>query len=127
MVMINRKTDNRRITTMNLQLPKEIETYFQASNTYDSNLLSSCFTEDAILYDEGSVYHGSTAIGAFIVKANRDLLAKNEITNVVVKEKETVVTATTSGNFEGSPVALDFHFTMKDQKIDTLKIDLAGE
>lgn len=112
---------------MNLQLPKEIEAYFQASNTYDSNLLSNCFTEDAILYDEGSVYHGPTTIGAFIVKANRDLLVKHEITNAVVKEEETVVTAMTSGNFEGSPVALDFHFTMKDQKINTLKIDLAGE
>lgn len=112
---------------MNLQLPKAIETYFHASNTYDSNLLSKCFTEDAILYDEGSAYHGPTAIEAHIVKANNDLLVKHEVTDVVVKQEETVVTATISGNFVGSPVALDYHFTMKDQKIATLKIGLAGE
>ncbi len=112
---------------MNLQLPKMIETYFQASNTYDSNLLSMCFTEDAILYDEGSVFHGPTAIKEYIVKANNDLMVKNEVTDVVVKQEETVVTATISENFEGSPVALDFHFTMKDQKIATLNICLAGE
>lgn len=112
---------------MNLQLPKAIETYFQASNTYDSNLLSMCFTEDAILYDEGSAFHGPTAIEAHIVKANNDLLVKHEVINVVMKQEETVVTATISGNFEGSPIDLDFHFTMKDQKIATLNICLAGE
>lgn len=112
---------------MNLQLPKTIETYFQASNTYDSNLLTNCFTDDAILYDEGLAYNGPSSIEAHIVKTNKDLFVKHEITNVVVKHEETVVTATTSGNFEGSPVALDFHFTTKDQKISTLKIGLTGE
>jgi hypothetical protein len=40
---------------MNLQLPEAIETFFQALNSYDSNLLAKCFAEDAILYDEGLV------------------------------------------------------------------------
>ncbi len=42
---------------MNGQLPEAIETYFQASNSYDNNLLAKCFTEDAILYDEGLACH----------------------------------------------------------------------
>jgi hypothetical protein len=55
------------------------------------------------------------------------LLVKTDVTNAVEKNKETVVTATLSGNFDGSPVALDYYFTMKDQKIATLRIVLAGE
>ncbi len=112
---------------MNLQLPEAIETYFQASNSYDSNLLAKCFAEDAILYDEGLAYHGLTAIETHIVEANNDLLVETDIINGAEKNKETVVTARLSGNFEGSPVVLNYYFTMKDQKIATLKIVLAGE
>lgn len=112
---------------MNLQLPEAIGTYFRASNSYDSNLLAKCFEEDAILYDEGSAYHGPTAIEAHIVKVNNNLLVKTDVTNAVEKNGDTVVTATISGNFDGSPVTLDFYFTMKNQKIATLKIVSAGE
>lgn len=111
---------------MNLQLPEAIETYFRASNSFDSNLLARCFAEDAILYDEGLAYHGPTAIEAHIVKTNNNLLVKTDVTNAVEKNGETVVTATISGNFDGSPVTLDFYFTMKNQKIATLKIVSSG-
>lgn len=112
---------------MNLKLPEAIEIYFQASNSYDSKLLAKCFTEDAILYDEGLAYHGPDAIESHLVEAHNNLLIKTNVTNVAEKNGETVVTATISGNFDGSPVALDYHFTMKDEKIATLKILLAGE
>mgnify|MGYP001051876329 CR=1 FL=1 len=112
---------------MNLKLPEAIETYFQASNSYDSNLLAKCFTEDAILYDEGLAYHGPTALESHIIEANNNLLIKTNATNAVERNGETIVTATISGNFDGSPVALDYHFTMKNQKIAILKIVLAGE
>lgn len=112
---------------MNLQLPEAIETYFQASNSYDSNLLAKCFAEDAIFYDEGLVYHGPTAIEEHIVEANNNLLVKTDVTGAIEKDGGLVVTAILSGNFDGSPVALDYYFTIKNQKIATLKIVLAGE
>ncbi|CUW15110.1 hypothetical protein C122C_0139 [Leuconostoc gelidum subsp. gasicomitatum] len=59
--------------------------------------------------------------------ANNDLLVKTDITNAIEKNSEMVITATLSGNFDGSPVALDYYFTMKDQKIVMLKIILAGD
>lgn len=112
---------------MKLNLPEAIETYFQASNSYDSKLLVKCFTEDATLYDEGLAYHGPAAIESHLVEAHNNLLIKTKVTNVTEKDGEAVVTATISGNFDGSPVALDYHFTMKNEKITTLKILLAGE
>lgn len=119
--------EERRKITMKLQLPEAIETYFQASNSYESSLLAKCFTEDAILYDEGLAFHGPTAIEAHIVEANNNLLVKTVVTNAVEKNGQTIVTATISGNFDGSPAALDFYFTMEGQKISTLKIVFAGE
>ncbi|CAG9623495.1 nuclear transport factor 2 family protein [Sutcliffiella rhizosphaerae] len=112
---------------MKFQLPEAIETFFRVSNSYDSSLLAKCFAEDAILYDEGLAYHGPTAIEADIVKANNNLQVKTDVTNAVGKNGEMVVLATISGNFDGSPVALDYYFTIKDQKITTLKIVLAGK
>lgn len=38
-----------------------------------------------------------------------------------------IVTATISGNFAGSPIPLDFHVTLNNEKIKTLNIVVAGE
>lgn len=111
---------------MNLQIPEAVKNYFEASNSYDNYLLGKCFAEDAILYDEGQAYHGPTDIEAHITETNSNLLVKTNVTNVVEKNGETIVTATVSGNFEGSPVALDFNFTMKNHKISLLTIVSAG-
>ncbi|HWQ43641.1 MAG TPA: nuclear transport factor 2 family protein [Desulfosporosinus sp.] len=112
---------------MSLQLPQVIETYFQASNSYDSSLLASCFAENAVLYDEGLTYRGPAAIEEHIVETNNKLSVKTEVTNAVEKNGETIITATLSGNFEGSPIPLDFHFTLENQTITMLNIVLAGE
>ncbi len=112
---------------MNLQLPEAIKIYFKASNSYESKLLAECFAEDAILYDEGRSYHGPAEIEAHIIEANNNVQVKSEITKVVEKNGETVVTATISGNFIGSPVALDYHFIIKKQKISMLQIVLSEE
>ena len=53
--------------------------------------------------------------------------SKTEITGVTEKDGGTVVTATVSGNFEGSPASLDYHFTLKDQKIAALRITYSGQ
>ncbi len=108
-------------------LPVPIATYYHASDVYDGALLASCFAEDALLYDEGNEYHGPEAISGHILKANRDAKVITEITNCVEKNGDTVVTATLSGNFEGSPIPLDFFFKLENRKIKALNIVLAGE
>ncbi|MGF9818626.1 hypothetical protein [Brevibacillus agri] len=72
---------------MNGQLPEAIETHFQASNSYDNNLLAKCFTEDAILYDEGLAchVHGSSVIELHIVDINKNLLIQTDVANAVEK------------------------------------------
>jgi ketosteroid isomerase-like protein len=109
-----------------IPLPLPIPTFYHASDVYDADLLASCFAEDAMLVDEGEEYHGPEAVSGHIMSANRAAKVKTAITNCVEKNGETIVTATISGNFSGSPIPLDFHFIINNEKIKSLNIDVAG-
>jgi ketosteroid isomerase-like protein len=110
-----------------IPLPQPIATYYHASDVYDDDLLASCFAEDAMLVDEGEEYYGPKAVSGHILEANRDAKIMTEITDCIVKNGETVVTAIIAGNFDGSPIPLNFHFTLNNGKIKTLNIVMAGE
>jgi hypothetical protein len=73
------------------------------------------------------VYHGPKAVSGHILEANRDAKIMTEITDCIVKNGETIVTAIIAGNFVGSPIPLNFHFTLHNGKIKTLNIVVAGE
>ena len=110
-----------------IPLPHPITDYYHASDIYDNYLLAYCFAEDASLKDEGIEYFGSEAVSKHILEANKEAKVKTDITTCVEKNGETVVTATISGNFPGSPLPLDFHFKLENGKIRTLNIVLEGE
>lgn len=110
-----------------IPLPQPIATYYHSSDVFDDELLASCFVKDAILVDEGEEYNGPEAISRHILEANRAAKVVTEITDCIQKNDETVVTATISGNFTGSPIPLDFHFTLDNGKIKTLEIVVACE
>lgn len=108
-------------------LPPPIAAFYRASDAYDDALLAGCFSEDAVLYDEGEEHHGPSAISEHILKANRDAKVSMDITNCVEQDGDIIVTVTLTGEFDGSPLPLDFHFTLDNTKIKTLNITLAGE
>ncbi|WP_216857236.1 nuclear transport factor 2 family protein [Paenibacillus tritici] len=105
-----------------IPLPLPIAAYYHAADIFDGDLLANCFAEDAILVDNGEEFHDPEVISKFIMKANRDAAGRTEITNCAEKNDETVVTATISGNFKGSPIPLDFRFTLNNGKIKALNI-----
>lgn len=105
-----------------MNLPSIITTYFQASNTFDNRLLFTCFTEDALLFDEGKTYQGPNAIEKHIVEASNKLYVQTKILSFANQDKQIVVTATISGNFDGSPLNLDYYFSLQDNKISKLTI-----
>jgi hypothetical protein len=108
-------------------IPAVISQFFHASVSYDKELLSCCFAEDAVVYDEGREFHGRKEIKDHIVGTNRDLQVQKKIERVVSKNNEITVTAVLSGKFEGSPCALDYHFVLDGHLITRLKIIFAGE
>lgn len=107
-------------------LPQPIATYYHACDGYDKELLTRCFTDDAVLYDEGKEYYGPAAICEHIMKANQDAKVSKEIMRCKEQnDRSFVVTAMLTGEFEGSPLPLDYHFTLDGVKIKALNITLA--
>ena len=102
-------------------LPKPIAAYF-AADRGDGEAVSQCFTDDAVVKDEGHTHKGRAAIK----KWKTDASSKYEYTcePIACEEKEgkTVVTSHLVGNFPGSPVDLRFFFKLEGDKIASLEI-----
>ncbi len=101
-----------------MNLPKVVADLVKAQNNYDSVAYANCFSETAIVLDEGNTYKGRTEIQNWIANANK----KYKTVKKPLDYKENVLTAEVSGNFEGSPVVLYYYFEIEDNKIQTLKI-----
>jgi ketosteroid isomerase-like protein len=112
---------------MNIKIPLLIDRFIQAKNAYDSKAFVACFAEQAVVLDEGKEIRGLSAIQNWIEASTAKYQDTLTVTKLVEHNHETVLTALVAGNFEGSPVLLDFHFVIKEDKIDRLRILLAGE
>jgi len=104
------------------QIPEIIETYFQASNADDIEGLVSCFSMDAVVIDENETHLGTAAIEAWSVNVRKKYEFKTEVLRAVEKLGAVVVTAKLSGTFPGSPVDLEFKFTLNGTQISSLEI-----
>jgi len=106
---------------MKLELPIPIASYFSADRG-DSEAVSQCFTEDAVVKDEGHTYQGRAAIK----KWKADVSTKYQYTSEPLacerKDEKIVVTSRLTGNFPGSPVNLRFFFGLEGNKIASLEI-----
>jgi hypothetical protein len=107
--------------TKSPSLPKPIAAYFTADKG-DAEAVGQCFTEDAVVKDEGHTYKGRAAIK----KWKTDTSAKYEYTSEPLaceeKDGQTVVTSHLVGNFPGSPVDLRHFFKLEGDKIAALEI-----
>src|SRR5262245_43776685 len=106
---------------MTLSLPEPIAAYFVADEI-DGEAVSRCFTEDAVVKDEGHTHQGRAAIKHWKTEAS----TKYHYTCVPLACEPTgnrlVVTSRLTGNFPGSPVDLRFFFELDGEKIASLEI-----
>jgi hypothetical protein len=101
--------------TRSLNLPKPVAAYFTADKG-DGETVSQCFTENAVVKDEGHTHKGRAAIKQW----RTDVSAKYKYTcePLACAEKD----AQTVGNFPGSPVDLRFFFKLEGDKIASLEV-----
>lgn len=107
--------------TQSPRLPQPIADYFTA-DTGDSERLAQCFTQDAIVKDEGHTYTGQAAIKAWKTEASAKYQYTCEPFLREESEGQTIVTSHLVGNFPGSPVDLRFLFKLEAGKIAALEI-----
>ena len=101
-------------------LPKVIEDLVKAQDNFDSNAYANCFTETAVIFDEGKTHNGRKEIEKWIDKANTAYQATMKPINY--SETEQILEAEISGNFPGSPIVLSYQFEIINQQIQSLKI-----
>ena len=104
-----------------LDLPKPIAKYFAADQD-SAETLSRCFTEDAVVKDEGRTYSGRAAIKEWKAHASEKYQYTSEPFALDQENQKVVVTSRLTGNFPGSPVNLRFFFELDGEKIKSLEI-----
>jgi SnoaL-like domain len=106
---------------MTLELPKPIAAYFTADKQ-DSEAVAQCFTDNAVVKDEGHTYRGRAAIKQWKADASTKYQYTSEPFACEQKDGKFVVTSRLTGNFPGSPVNLRFFFGLDGDKIASLDI-----
>jgi hypothetical protein len=106
---------------MTINLPEPVAAYFAADKA-DAEAVSKCFTEGAIVKDEGRTHHGRAAIK----KWKEEVSTKYEYTcqplRFETKDGRCVVTCHLAGNFPGSPADLRFFFELEGDKVASLTV-----
>src|SRR3954466_2473523 len=106
---------------MTLTLPQPVASYF-AADEEDAEAVARCFTELAVVKDEGHTYRGRAAIKQWKADAAAKYQYTTELLDCERKDGTTVVTSRLTGNFPGSPVTLRFLFGLEGDKIASLEV-----
>ena len=106
---------------MTAKLPQPITNYFTA-DAADGAAVVHCFTDNAVVKDEGHTHVGHAAIQRWKESAS----AKYDYTCQPLSSEQldgkVVVTCRLTGNFPGSPADLRYRFELDGDRIASLEI-----
>ena len=107
---------------MSLTLPKPVTNYLAAVEAKDADMLALCFADDALVHDEGRDYRGLDAIRSWKQETQTKYKYVMMPLDASVSQKTVKLRARLTGDFPGSPVDLDYTFTLTNDKITSLEI-----
>lgn len=105
-----------------MELPKVAERFIETQHNYDGKAFAECFTESAIVYDQGKTHNGRKEIQQWIEESMKVDNSRLEALNYEESGSTAVLTANVTGTFPQSPIVLKFNFGMKNGLIDSLKV-----
>src|SRR6266550_103309 len=120
--MLTLEPEANRGTNMPADLPNPIAIYIAAANRGETEALAQCFAESAVVRDEGTTIEGLAAIKKWMDETKQKYQHTIEPLASTQKDGKTVVTNRLTGNFPGSPIELEFVFTLDRDQIVTLEI-----
>ena len=106
---------------MTLDLPGPVAAYF-AADKEDGEAVARCFTEAAVVKDEGRTHRGREAIRQWKEEVSTRFQYTSEPFACEQRDGTVVVTSRLTGTFPGSPVNLRFFFVVDGDKIASLEI-----
>ncbi len=104
------------------ELPPPVAAYFRAANAGDTDALVGCFAPGATVHDEGGQFSGAAAIAAWNEKAAKAVGAQCAVETVESVHQGIRARAEVSGAFPGSPIHLNFLFSLGADGITRLEI-----
>ena len=107
---------------MDVQLPQPIADFFSAEDRRDTEAMARCFAEDATVRDEGRSRQGQAAIREWQLETKKKYQHTTTPLAAAEQDGRTIVTARLTGNFPGSPIELQFVFTLAAGRIQSLEI-----
>jgi hypothetical protein len=105
-----------------MNLPKVVSDFVNAQNNFDSEASANCFSETGIMLEEGKPYKGRAEIQGLIEETNEKYQSMMTPVDYIEEGTSSVLSAEVSGTFPGSPAVLQFHFTLKNNLIEYLKV-----
>lgn len=105
-----------------MNLPKVIADLIKAQDNFDSVAYANCFSETGVMCDEGKTHKGRVEIQHLIEEANQKYRSVMRPLGYTENGTSSVLSSEVSGTFEGSPIILNFHFDVVDEKIQYLKV-----
>ncbi|UFH57828.1 nuclear transport factor 2 family protein [Spirosoma sp. KNUC1025] len=105
-----------------MNLPKVVADLVTAQNNFDSVAYAACFSETAVVFDEGKTHMGRKEIEHWITDSNERYKATMTPVSFDQTETESLLKTETSGSFPGSPIILTYHLKIADDLIQSLKI-----
>lgn len=107
---------------MSTNLPQPIAAFIQATNDHNTHAVLATLTTNAVVTDEGHTYRGMDEIREWNDRSINQFNVTIDVTDVVARDGETIVTAQVVGTFDGSPAQFHFHFTTDDDKIAAMRV-----
>lgn len=105
-----------------MNLPKVVADLVIAQNNFDSASYANCFSETAVVFDEGKTHKGRKEIQDWIADANERYEATMKPVSFEEKETESLLKAEAAGKFGGSPIVLSYHLEIANDLIQSLRI-----
>lgn len=105
-----------------MNLPTVVTDFINAQNNFDSEASANCFSENGTMLEEGKPYTGREEIKGLFEETIEKYQSVMKALNYIEDGSSGVLSAEVSGTFPGSPAFLKFHFTLKNNLIDYLKV-----
>lgn len=105
-----------------MKLPPALKAYFDADADTDGSAPTGAFTTDAIVKDEGKTHVGHKAIAEWWRAYKAQYKAISQPREISGEVPRFTVLADVSGKFTGSPISLNFTFTLNGNAISSLEI-----
>ena len=105
-----------------MNLPKVITELVDAQNNFDSIAYANCFSQTAVVIDEGKTHNGRPEIQDWIEESNEKYRSVMKPLEYTENGTSSLLAAEVSGTFPGSPLVLKFHFDFIYGQIQHLKV-----